>query len=97
MGITGDVSAKIINKLSRKIQKCLIVPCKIPEVNDPKDVAQLAMLLAPLPVSCGPLSPRQAINLGQVDYYGRTILMTSLLQGLGQHSYVLLGKYMCGL
>lgn len=92
INIDDDVDLRSIDKLSTKIQSCLAVPHKISEINSSKEAAQLTMLLSPLSVHRGLVTPRQSLNLGKVDYYGRAALLTSLLQGLGEKAYVLLGK-----
>ncbi|XP_033217740.1 coiled-coil and C2 domain-containing protein 2A-like [Belonocnema kinseyi] len=92
MGVSDTVDIKTMDKLSTKMQRCLAVAHKIPELNDPEEVAHLTMLLSPLSIYYEPLTPRQALNLGQVDYYGRAVLLTSLLQGLGHQAYMILGE-----
>ncbi|XP_043464124.1 uncharacterized protein LOC122499715 [Leptopilina heterotoma] len=92
MNVDDDVDLRSIDKLSTKIQSCLAVPHKISEINSSKEAAQLTMLLSPLSVHRGLVTPRQSLNLGKVDYYGRAALLTSLLQGLGEKAYVLLGS-----
>lgn len=95
MGGSDTVDLKTMDQLSTKMQRCLAVAHKIPELDDPEEVAHLTMLLSPLSIYYEPLTPRQALNLGQVDYYGRAVLLASLLQGLGHQAYVILGKLEC--
>ncbi|KAL7289816.1 hypothetical protein TKK_0016215 [Trichogramma kaykai] len=92
MGAMNPIDNSSINTLSKAIQRCLVVPYKISEIESSEDAARLCMLLAPLPVHYGPLTPRQALNLNKVDHYGRSALLASLLQGLGLQSYVVLGS-----
>ena len=93
MGDFDAVDLKTMDKLSKKMQRCLAVVHKIPGIDDSKEVAQLTTLLSPLSISHEPLTPRQALNLGQVDYYGRAVLLASLLQGLNHQVYVVLGNH----
>lgn len=88
----NPVDSSSIDSLSKAIQRCLVVPYKIAEIESPDDAASLVMLLASLPAHYGPLTPRQALNLNKVDHYGRSALLAALLQGLGLQSYVLLGN-----
>ncbi|XP_051170573.1 uncharacterized protein LOC127287605 [Leptopilina boulardi] len=92
MNVDDEVDLRSIDKLCKKIQSCLAVPHKISEINNAKEASQLTMLLSSLSVHRGLVTPRQSLNLGKVDYYGRAALLTSLLQGLGQKAYVLLGS-----
>lgn len=93
MGVVNPIeSNSSINALSKAIQRCLVVPYKIAEIESPEEAANLVMLLASLPVHYGPLTPRQALNLNKVDHYGRSALLATLLQGLGLQSYVILGN-----
>ncbi|XP_008205140.3 coiled-coil and C2 domain-containing protein 2A [Nasonia vitripennis] len=92
MGVMNPVDSSSVDTLSKAIQRCLVVPYKISEIEAPEDAASLVMLLASLPVHYGPLTPRQALNLNKVDHYGRSALLAALLQGLGMQSYVLLGS-----
>ena len=91
MGNLNPIESSTINTLSKAIQRCLVVPYKISEIETPEDATRLVMLLAPLPVHYGPLTPRQALNLNKVDHYGRSALLATLLQGLGFQSYVVIG------
>lgn len=91
MGVMNPVDCSSVDTLSKAIQRCLVVPYKISEIETPEDAASLVMLLSSLPVHYGPLTPRQALNLNKVDHYGRSALLAALLQGLGLQSYVLLG------
>ncbi|XP_011500671.1 PREDICTED: uncharacterized protein LOC105364453 [Ceratosolen solmsi marchali] len=92
MGTTNPVDNNSIATLSKAIQRCLVVPYKIAEIESPEAAASLVMLLTPLPVHYGPLTPRQALNLNKVDHYGRSALLANLLHGLGLQSYVILGS-----
>ncbi|XP_076231013.1 coiled-coil and C2 domain-containing protein 2A [Calliopsis andreniformis] len=74
------------------IQRCLTIPYKINGLENPKDVARLAMLLPSLPTHYGPVTPRQALSMKKVDYYGRAALLATLLQGFDLKTYVLLGS-----
>lgn len=80
-----------VDALSKSIQRCLATPYRVNGVETPDDAARLAMLLSPLPAHYGPVTPRQALNVNKVDYYGRAALLATLLQGFGLQSYVLLG------
>lgn len=80
-----------LNTLCKSIQRCMVIPYKINGINNCDDAAKLAMLLTPLPTRYGPLNPRQALKLNKVDYYGRAALLATLLQGLGNDSYVAIG------
>ncbi|XP_058810833.1 uncharacterized protein LOC131675739 [Phymastichus coffea] len=92
MAAMNPIDGGSIDSLSKAIQRCLVVPYKIAEIETPEEAANLAMLLEALPVHYGPLTPRQALNLNKVDHYGRSALLATLLQGLGLQSYVVLGS-----
>ncbi|XP_023248031.1 uncharacterized protein LOC106641577 [Copidosoma floridanum] len=89
---TREIDTSSVDALCKAIQRCLVVPYRLAEVEGPDDAANLVMLLAPLPVHYGPLTPRQALNLNKVDHYGRSALLAALLAALGLQSYVLLGS-----
>ncbi|XP_032678615.1 uncharacterized protein LOC116847592 [Odontomachus brunneus] len=91
-GNAKSMESNAIDTLSKGIQRCLAIPCKVAGVETPDDAARLAMLLSSLPVHYGPVTPRQALNVNKVDHYGRAALLATLLQGFGLHSYVLLGS-----
>lgn len=91
MAAVNSMDSASVDVLCKAIQRCLVVPYKIAEIESPEDAANLVMLLDALPVHYGPLTPRQALNLNKVDHYGRSALLATLLQGLGLQSYVLLG------
>ncbi|XP_011298207.1 uncharacterized protein Cc2d2a [Fopius arisanus] len=80
-----------LENLSRAIQRCLLIPYKIPGTDTTEDAARLAMLLTPLPSQYGPLTPRQAFKLNKIDHFGRAALLATLLRGLGLEAYVLIG------
>ncbi|XP_015588289.1 uncharacterized protein LOC107264494 isoform X2 [Cephus cinctus] len=80
-----------VERLEKAIQRCITVPYKIPNIEEPEDALRLAVLLENLPAHYGPLAPRQALRLNKVDIYGRAALLAVFLQGLGLHAYVLLG------
>lgn len=92
MGTSNLIDDTTLNKLCKAIQRCLVVPYKIAEIETPEDAQNLVMLLDSLPVHYGPLSPRQALNLNKADHFGRSALLATLLQGLGLTSYVVLGN-----
>lgn len=92
MATANPIDDNSLNKLCKAIQRCLVVPYKIAEIETPEDAQNLVRLLDSLPVHYGPLTPRQALNLNKVDHFGRSALLAALLQGLGLTSYVLLGK-----
>lgn len=90
VGDDGDKGS--LDTLAKSLQRCLIQPYKISGTDNPDDAARLAMLLTNLPVRYGPLSPRQALKLNKVDYYGRAALLATLHQGLGLEAFVVLGN-----
>ncbi|XP_015511191.2 coiled-coil and C2 domain-containing protein 2A-like [Neodiprion lecontei] len=81
-----------LDSLARAIQRCTIVPYKVENVDDPVDASRLAMLLPSLPLSYGPLTPKQALSLNKVDHFGRAAFLATLLRGLGLQSSVILGS-----
>lgn len=80
-----------INTLLKNIQRCLLSPHKVTDIQSPEEAARLTMLLPEVPNHYGPLTPRQALNANKVDHYGRAILLASLLESFGSQTYVLLG------
>lgn len=84
-----DMSA--MEGVCRNIQRCMAVPYKIVDVEEPEEIMQIVMLLSSLPAHYGPLAPRQALKLKKVDHHGRAALLATLLQGFGFNAYVLLG------
>ncbi|XP_053989713.1 coiled-coil and C2 domain-containing protein 2A-like [Hylaeus volcanicus] len=87
-----SVENSTVHTLLKGIPRCLVTPYKINGLENPKDVARLAMLLPPLPAHYGPITPRQALNIKKVDHYGRAALLAVLLQSFGLQIYVLLGS-----
>ncbi|XP_043664563.1 coiled-coil and C2 domain-containing protein 2A-like [Vespula pensylvanica] len=81
-----------INTLLKNIQRCLLSPYKITNIQSPEEAARLTMLLPEVPNHYGPLTPRQALNANKVDHYGRAVLLASLLESFGSQTYVLLGS-----
>lgn len=91
MGVAGRVDEGSLEGLSKSIQKCLSVPYKIDQLEDPQEIAKLVTLLSPVPAQYGPVKPKQALDLNKVDPFGRAALLTTLFHGLGLQAYVLLG------
>ncbi|CAK9804612.1 Coiled-coil and C2 domain-containing protein 2A [Anthophora plagiata] len=87
-----SVESSTINTLLKGIQRCLGTPYKINGLENPKDIARLAMLLPSVPNRYGPITPRQALNIKKVDHYGRAALLAVLLEGFDLQTYVLLGS-----
>ncbi|XP_014599471.1 PREDICTED: uncharacterized protein LOC106784446 [Polistes canadensis] len=81
-----------INTLLKNVQRCLLSPYKITDIQSPEEAAKLVMLLPEVPNHYGPLTPRQALNANKVDHYGRAVLLASLLESFGSQTYVLLGS-----
>lgn len=81
--------------LLKGIQRCLVTPYRINGLENPNDVARLAMLLPSLPAHYGPITPRQALNIKKVDHYGRAALLATLLQGFDLQTYIILGMRYC--
>lgn len=92
IGLMNPEDKSMVNTLCKSIQRCLVAPYGISEIESPDDAAKLVMLLESLPVRYGPLTPRQALNLNKVDHYGRSALLATLLQGFGLQTFVILGK-----
>lgn len=87
----NSMEANTIDTLSKGVQRCLVHPYKVSNIETPDDAARFVMLLSSLPIHYGPVAPRQALNVNKVDHYGRAALLATLLQGFGLQSYVLLG------
>ncbi|XP_076227441.1 coiled-coil and C2 domain-containing protein 2A [Nomia melanderi] len=91
-GTAKSIESTTMNTIIKGIPRCLVTPYKVNNLENPRDVARLVMLLPALPIHYGPVTPRQALNIKKVDHFGRAALLATLLQGLGLQTYILLGS-----